>query len=104
MENRVLFTNHSPGRPSGLIGFLLLVPFLVLGALLGAVVIAIAFGVLLLAGLVFFARFWWLKRKILRAARTAGHSAEGATESKSESETTILEGEYRVIREHGREE
>lgn len=104
MENRTLFTSHSPGRPSGLIGLLLLVPFLVLGALLGAVVLAIAFGLLLLAGLVFFTRLWWLKRKILRAGRAAGYETEGAVKNKPESGTTVLEGEYRIIRENKREE
>ena len=102
MDNRVLFTNHSSGRPSGLLGLLLLVPFLVLGALLGFVVLAVAFGLLSLAALVFLTRFWWLKRKILRAARAAQSETEGTTAGKSE--TTILEGEYRVIRERGREE
>lgn len=104
MENRVLFTNHSPGRPFGLLGLLFLVPFLVLGALLGFVVLAVAFGLLLLAALVLLARFWWIKRKILRAARAVRRETEGATASKPDSETTVLEGEYRVIREHRREE
>ena len=104
MDHRVLFTNHTPGRPFGLLGLLLLVPFLVLGALLGFVVLAVAFGLLLLAVLVLLARFWWIKRKILRAARAARHEADGATAAKPESGTTVLEGEYRVIREHKREE
>lgn len=102
MNHRVLFTNHSPSRPFGLFGLLLLVPFLVLGALLGFVVLAVAFGLLFLAGLVFLARFWWLKRKILHAARAAQRETESAPASAGE--TTVLEGEYRVIRERRREE
>ncbi|MDH4134726.1 MAG: hypothetical protein OEV31_08035 [Gammaproteobacteria bacterium] len=102
MNHRVQFTNHPPGRPSGLLGFLLIAPLLVIGALLGFVVLAVAFGLLLLAGLVFFARLWWLRRKILRAAQAQQRATN--TAPASESETTVLEGEYRIIRENKREE
>ncbi len=102
MNHRVQFTSQSLNRPSGLLGLLLLVPFLVLGALLGFVVLAVAFGLLLLAALALLTRFWWIKRKIHRTVRRAQRETEGTPASGGE--TTVLEGEYRVIRERGREE
>ena len=61
----------------------------VAAVLLGAVVLSFVVGFAVLAGLVMFVRIWWLRRRMERAAGSAGRRPEGE----------IVGVEYTVVKE-----
>lgn len=67
---------------------------LLIGAvLIGAVILAVALGLALIAGLVIYARVWWIRRKLARSGSPTG----GRPSQRSGRET--LEVEYTVVKE-----
>jgi hypothetical protein len=61
--------------------------------LMGAVILAFALGLALIAGIIFYIRVLWLKRKLARQRPAPGGKRPGAADSE------VLEVEYTVISE-----
>lgn len=67
--------------------------------LMGAVILAFALGLALIAGIVVYIRVWWLKRKLGRTHQAAGGPGGDA------ANVEVLEVEYTVVSEddnHGK--
>ncbi|MGD8690013.1 MAG: hypothetical protein PVI37_08750 [Gammaproteobacteria bacterium] len=66
---------------------LVAVAFLVVAFIIGAYVLAIVAGLMVIAALAFYLRVWWLRRRM-----GAGPSAQGRRRDSS-----VIEGEYVVV-------
>jgi hypothetical protein len=90
MYNRgVSWSDRPIAHAVSLLAFLLLA---VLAVLVGAVIFSFLFGIAVLAGLVFYARLWWLRRKGARVG------------AKTQSQGRIIEAQYEVVRRAGERE
>jgi hypothetical protein len=69
------------------VSLLVFLLFAVLAVLVGAVIFSLLFGMVVLAGLVFYARLWWLRR---RGGRVGG--------AKPQAQGRIIEAQYEVVR------
>jgi hypothetical protein len=74
---------------------------LIVAILMSAVVLAVAMGVALVFGLIFFVRVWWLKRQLSRTGRgpggPAGPGRRGVADRGASDE--VLEVDYTVVDE-----
>ena len=89
------FTFQSSGNPLVQALSVLVFAVLLVGAvIMGAVVLAALVGFGVIAAAVFYARMWWLKRK-LRGRVPPG--PDGAPQGASTRRTRLIEAEYEVI-------
>jgi hypothetical protein len=90
-----IYTIRPPGNPILQVLYFLAGGILLIGAvILGAFVLAIVLGFAVVAGLIIYARVWWLSRKLAKE-RGASRAARGGSSSGSE----LLEAEYTVVSE-----
>jgi len=61
--------------------------------LMGAVILSLALGVAVIAGIVVYARFWWLRRKLARSGRAPDQDPSRPADAE------VLEVEYTVVSE-----
>jgi hypothetical protein len=88
-----IYTIVPPSNPILQVLYFLVGGILLIGAVIaGAFILTFALGIALVVGLVLYVRIWWLRRKMMRAAR-----ASGSRESRTDS--SVLEVEYTVVSE-----
>jgi len=80
---------------AAIIGLIVLIATFVLGA----VVLTTFFGFVVVAGIVIYARIWWLKRKYAAGDSSAAGSNTHAG-AKPASDDVVLDAEYTVIETH----
>lgn len=89
------YTLNPPSNPFLQVLYFLVGGVVLIGAvLMGAVILSFALGLALVAGVVFYVRFWWLKRKLARKAQATGANRPGPGDAR------VLEVEYTVVEEH----
>ena len=90
-----IYTVRPPANPLLQVLYFLVGGILLIGAvILGAFVLAFVLGFAVVAGLIVYARFWWLSRKLAKQHGSSG-PARGGPSSGSE----LLEAEYTVVSE-----
>ena len=89
------YTFNPPSNPFLQVLYFLVGGVVLIGAvLMGAVILSFALGLALIAGIVFYIRVWWLKRKLARK------DAGGGTNRPDSGDAQVLEVEYTVVEEH----
>lgn len=90
-----IYTVRPPANPIVQVLYFLVGGILLIGAvILGAFVLAFVLGFAVVAGLIVYARFWWLSRKLAKGRGSSG-GGRGGPSSRSE----LLEAEYTVVSE-----
>lgn len=82
MQRRVYINGRALGWTERIVAGVLAVLLLILGLAFGTVIL----GLVVIVGLAFAARIWWVRRQLLRQ------------HSKHQSDVSVIEGEYRVLR------
>lgn len=105
-QYRIQIGGPGPGGPRGLLARILVsvvaVVSLVAAAFLGAVFFLAALGFFVVGVLVLTVRIWWAKRQIEKALKQG--QAGTATDKSAGRREDVIEGEYSVVAERGREE
>jgi hypothetical protein len=90
------YTIRPPSNPVLQVLYIIVGGVLLIGAVIvGAFVLAFVVGFAIIAGLIVYARVWWLSRKLAKRAGSSGSSRGRGGASKTEA----LEVEYHVVSE-----
>lgn len=83
---------NAPTNPLLQVLYFLIGGILLIGALvIGAVVLSVVVGIALVAGIVLYARVWWLRRKLGRSARSGTRGARSSRPDTIEVEYTVVD-------------
>jgi len=86
------FTPGTPQNPFVQVLYFLVGGLLLIGAvLMGAVILAFVFGFVLIFGIVFWIRLWWLRRKFERSGDDGGQGQGPRSGKTIEVEYTVVE-------------